>query len=91
MTEITLMTPERFAALDTEMQAMHETWRSRWCGGGMCACMGCANRSGGLLGKGFTEAEWKEYCAAKGIVAPPVPTSEEVHRVLRQIFGNPVE
>mgnify|MGYP007031183970 CR=1 FL=1 len=41
---------------------MHASWAFHWCNPGAlgCACLGCANHSGGLADKGVSEAEWRE-------------------------------
>lgn len=45
--------------LDKLMNDMPEDWRSRWCGSEVCACMGCANVSGGIALKGYSKADWQ--------------------------------
>jgi hypothetical protein len=52
------------------MDAMPEQWRHRWCGGGICGCLGCSNRSGGLLSHGFTQKDWEDWKAETGFVDP---------------------
>ena len=43
------------------LDVMPAEWAARWCeGGGICACLGCANNSGGLRKEGFSKAEWEE-------------------------------
>ena len=51
----------REANLDAIMRAMDASWRSTWCSGGVCGCMGCANASGGLLMHGYTKEEWQKW------------------------------
>ena len=47
--------------IDSLIRDMPPAWRARWCEPGEfgCACMGCANVSGGLMKAGFTKDEWK--------------------------------
>lgn len=52
------------------MEAMPEQWRHRWCGGGICGCLGCSNRSGGLLSHGFTQKDWEDWKVETGFVDP---------------------
>lgn len=47
--------------LDELMTAMPQDWRERWCGSGACACMGCANRSGGVDKYGYTQEDVSEW------------------------------
>lgn len=56
--------------IDEYMAEMPEGWRARWCGGGICACMGAANCSGGLRAKGFTQADWQDWKKRNGIAEP---------------------
>lgn len=50
-------------SIDVLMAKMPESWRFRWCEGIKtgCACLGCANVSGGLVRQGFTKKEWEEW------------------------------
>lgn len=57
--------------IDECMAAMPEAWRNRWCGGGICACMGAANCSGRLAAKGFTQEDWIDWKRRNGISEPP--------------------
>jgi hypothetical protein len=52
---------ERREALARAMAEMPEHWRGYWCNSKACACLGCANRVGGLVVKGFTQAEWQDW------------------------------
>lgn len=47
----------------------------RWCHPGElgCACLGCANRSGGLAKLGVTEEQWRSAFAAITASAPESP------------------
>lgn len=58
-------TPEqqRKYELDFYMQRMIVKTARHWCGSELCACLGCANRSGGLAEKGFTREEWVQWWA----------------------------
>lgn len=56
--------------IDEFMAEMPDGWRTRWCGGGICACMGAANCSGGLRAKGFTQADWQDWKKRNGIAEP---------------------
>lgn len=58
---------DRLAQLSYVMQFMQAEWRERWCGGGMCGCMGCSNVSGGLLAAGFTQSDWETWKASRVI------------------------
>jgi hypothetical protein len=51
--------------LDFVMQQMPEYWRTRWCGGGMCGCMGAANCSGQVAALGFSHDEWQIWLQAQ--------------------------
>lgn len=44
--------------IDRLMCATPHGWRGRWCEGGPCACLGCANVSGALVKLGLTKDEW---------------------------------
>jgi hypothetical protein len=43
---------------DYVMSHVPEWFRKHWCSGGLCGCMGCANRSGGMASLGFTKDDW---------------------------------
>jgi hypothetical protein len=43
------------------MLEMPVAWRRRWCNSQTCACMGCANVSGGLAAKGYTREEHQQW------------------------------
>ncbi len=45
------------------MGKMPHEWTRRWCEPDElgCACLGCANHSGGLLKNGYTKEDWQEY------------------------------
>lgn len=43
------------------MQSMPLDWRYRWCEAVVCACLGCANRSGDAKAEGVTKAEWEQW------------------------------
>jgi len=47
--------------IDAAMNSMPPGWKSRWCNNHMCACMGCANKSGGLTAKGYTYQDWRDW------------------------------
>lgn len=47
--------------IDAVMNFMPLEWKSRWCNSHMCACMGCANKSGGLTAKGYTYEDWRDW------------------------------
>lgn len=49
--------------LNELMQNMPEPWRKRWCNSQTCACMGCANISGGLRAAGFTKEDYLKWKA----------------------------
>lgn len=53
-------------SLDEIMRKMPEDWRKRWCEPGKlgCACLGCANGSGGLIRNGYTKQDWETWRAA---------------------------
>lgn len=46
--------------IDAAMMSMPPGWKSRWCNN-MCACMGCANKAGGLTAKGYTYQDWRDW------------------------------
>lgn len=47
--------------IDAAMNSMPPGWKSRWCNSHMCACMGCANKAGGLTAKGYTYEDWRDW------------------------------
>jgi hypothetical protein len=47
--------------IEEEMEKMPARWRNRWCNSQTCACMGCANISGGLREKGFAKEDWLQW------------------------------
>ena len=49
------------ARLDALMAQMPERWKRRWCKSQACACLGCANVSGGLARQGYTEADHQKW------------------------------
>jgi len=49
--------------IDSLMGRMPPPWRYRWCESNACACLGCANRSGGLTRDGFSKADWSKWTA----------------------------
>lgn len=51
---------KREEILQQKLSEMPVPWRVFWCEAQMCACMGCANRSGGLTAAGFTKEEWEQ-------------------------------
>lgn len=53
--------PSTSRRIDEEMERMPKAWRRRWCNSQTCACMGCANISGGLREKGFTKEDWLRW------------------------------
>jgi len=61
----------RDQAIDSLMRDMPSSWRDRWCEPGElgCACLGCANGSGGLLKAGYTKDEWEASLAR--LATPP--------------------
>jgi hypothetical protein len=74
--------------IELVMKEMQEHLRYRWCGGGWCACMGAANCSGGLSGKGFSKEDWEAWVAANPDPNPPKPVDrEELLRVLKALHG----
>jgi hypothetical protein len=71
-------------SIDSVLQDMHESWRYRWCAGGWCACMGAANCSGGLSGKGYTKEDWEAWVAQNPNPNPEKPIDrDELLRVLK--------
>jgi hypothetical protein len=54
---------DRKKQLDKLMKEMPLEWRYYWCNPkSICACMGCANRSGGIHWKHkYTREEWEEW------------------------------
>lgn len=48
-----------------------------WCESELCACLGCANRSGGLHKAGITKEEWREYMAEQLAQFAPKPGAEQ--------------
>lgn len=65
---------------EVAIQDVHESWRYRWCGSGACGCMGAANCSGGMSGRGYTHEEWQEWVAKNPDPNPPAPFDEEAFR-----------
>lgn len=55
---IEMLEGDRAWQFDYVISFMNEFYRSRWCSGGLCGCMGCANGSGGLAALGFTKEDW---------------------------------
>jgi hypothetical protein len=57
------MDQDRKKQLDKLMKEMPLEWRYYWCDPkSICACMGCANRSGGIHWKHkYTREEWEEW------------------------------
>lgn len=53
--------PLSFKAIEAEMRKLPYGWRMRWCEAQACACMGCANRSGGLQRLGFIKEQWTAW------------------------------
>lgn len=47
--------------IDAAMNSMPPGWKSRWCNSHMCACLGCANKAGGLTAKGYTYQDWRDW------------------------------
>lgn len=48
--------------IDPVMNSMPPSWRKKWCTTtGACACLGCANISGGLTSKGYTHSDWMNW------------------------------
>jgi hypothetical protein len=47
--------------IDVIMNSMPPDWRKKWCSSNACACMGCANVSGGLTSKGYKKEDWEEW------------------------------
>lgn len=54
-------TVDRSALLNNLMASMNPEWRKRWCSSQACACMGCANVSGGLAQNGFTQEDHSNW------------------------------
>lgn len=54
-------TPQLNKNIDLEMNSMNPRWRVKWCNAGACGCMGCANVSGGLVSKGYTYEDWRDW------------------------------
>lgn len=63
------------SSFEEAILAIPESWRYRWCNAGPspCACMGGANCSGGLRGKGFTQEQWQEWVSKNPDPNPPKP------------------
>lgn len=61
------LTPEqverRIAHMDKLMQPLSEKARLKWCRSELCACAGCANGSGGLGERGFTQEDHAAWLA----------------------------
>lgn len=57
------MTDERFRQITSYMRHMPLEHALRWCDSGACACLGCANGSGGLAKRGVTYDEWCDWWA----------------------------
>ena len=55
------MTKDRFNQITSYMRHLPLEQALRWCESDACACMGCANNSGGLSKRGVTKAEWREW------------------------------
>lgn len=55
------ITGTRQEQLDVVMERIYQPHRYRWCSGGLCACLGCANGPGRVVELGFSHAEWKEW------------------------------
>lgn len=51
--------------INSAMQLMPPEWRTRWCTNQACACVGCANKSGGLTSKGFTKEDHQKWLFAQ--------------------------
>lgn len=47
--------------LDELMNKMPLLWRYYWCESVACACLGCANSSGGLTENGFNRKDWEQW------------------------------
>jgi hypothetical protein len=47
--------------VDAAMLTVNPKHRYRWCDWGPCACMGCANASGGMAAKGFNKTDWQRW------------------------------
>lgn len=58
---VNVLTGSRESQVDYVLSFVPQWHLRKWCAGGMCACMGCANGSGGLAALGITEDEWKAY------------------------------
>lgn len=58
---VSQLSGSRESQLDHVISYVPEWYQKKWCSGGMCACMGCANGSGGLAALGVTEDEWKAW------------------------------
>lgn len=65
---------------EVAIQDVPESWRYRWCGGSFCACMGAANCSGGMSGKGYTHEEWQGWVSENPNPNPPKPFDEAAFR-----------
>lgn len=48
-------------SIDIEMTCMPESYRYKWCRSKNCACLGCANKAGGLAAKGYTWEDWNKW------------------------------
>ena len=59
---------DRERRVDYLMAEMQESWRNNWCDPGVmgCACLGCANNSGGLIEKGYTREDWEAWLERSG-------------------------
>lgn len=52
---------DRTHEIDRLMRRLPVEFAFRWCEGGMCACLGCANVTGDLTRNGYTKAEWQAW------------------------------
>lgn len=48
-------------SLNSHMNTLPLDWKYRWCESDVCACLGAANCSGGLIKNGFTKEQWQEW------------------------------
>lgn len=55
------MTDERYNKILSWMRHLHVDTALKWCDSSACACLGCANNSGGLNKRGVTKEEWQEW------------------------------
>jgi len=55
--ELDINSPERMAYVDQVMSEVSCSIRFVWCSAMICGCLGCANKSGGVMSK-ITHQDW---------------------------------